>query len=734
MLAEAFALHQAGRLTEADRIYAQILVRQPGHFDALHLRGLILHERGDYAGALLEIEAALRTIPDSLLALNNRGLVLSALGRFDDALASYADALALRPDFPEALLNRGNTLQDLKRYEAAVASYDRALAARPDYAEAHYNRGNALNALKRFDEALASYDRALASRPDDPNVLSNRGMTLHVLKRFDEALASYDRALKLRPDFAVAHSHRGATLKALKRFDEALASYDRALALWPDYAEALINRGVSLNALGRFDEALASYSRALELEPGDAEAHSNRGVTLHELKRFEEALASCDRALALRPDYAEAHSNRGNALNGLARFEEAVAAYDRALAVRPDYAEAFANRGLTLHELRRYEEALANYDRALTLRPDYAEAHLNRGVTLQELERFDEALAYYDAALKLRPNFVQAHYNEAICRMLIGDFPRGWEKYEWRWEKELATAKRNFSQPLWTGSDEISGKTILLHAEQGFGDTIQFCRYVPLVARRAARVVLEVQKPLHELIGTLAGATQVVVRGDPLPAFDIHCPLLSLPLALKTQLDTIPSEVRYLAAPESKIRAWCDRLGNRHRARIGIAWAGNPRKELSARHRILDQQRSIEFDRLEPLFHEPNCDFYSLQKGDDAIRQLRDSQLCHRVIDLTDDLHDFSDTAALVENLDLVISVDTAVVHLAGALGKPFWLLNRYNTCWRWLLDREDSPWYPTGRLFRQDQTRDWDGVIARVRVALHDLMVGAQGLEPWTR
>ena len=416
-------------------------------------------------------------------------------------------------------------------------------------------------------------------------MLSNRGMTLHALKRFDEALASYDRALVLQPQFAAAHSHRGATLKALKRFDEALASYDRALALWPDYAEALTNRGVTLNALERFDEALASYGRALELDPDDADAHSNRGVTLHKLKRFEEALASYDRALALRPDYAEAHSNRGNALHGLERFEEAVASYDRALALRPDYAEALSNRGLALHELQRFEEALASYDRALTLRPEYAEALLNRGVTLQELKRFEEALACFDGALKVRPNCVQAHYNEAISRLLIGDFARGWVKYEWRWKEELATAKRNFSQPLWIGSNDIAGKTILLHAEQGLGDTIQFCRYVPLVARRASRVILEVQKPLHELMSTLAGAAQIVSRGDPLPAFDIHCPLLSLPLALKTQLETIPSEIPYLSAPESKIRAWRDRLGNRERARIGIVWAGNPRKELSARHR-----------------------------------------------------------------------------------------------------------------------------------------------------
>jgi hypothetical protein len=273
---------------------------------------------------------------------------------------------------------------------------------------------------------------------------------------------------------------------------------------------------------------------------------------------------------------------------------------------------------------------------------------------------------------------------------------------------------------LWLGSEEIAGKTILLHAEQGLGDTIQFGRYAPLVAARGARVILEVQRPLHGLMSTLSSTVQVVSSGDPLPDFDFHCPLLSLPLAFATQLDTIPSATRYLSAREEQTRAWRERLGRHDKPRIGLAWAGNPRKELPGANRI-DGQRSIALDRLAPLFEVTACEFFSLQKGSDAVRQLRDSALRQRVNDYTDDLHDFSDTAALIENLDLVISVDTSVAHLAGALGKPFWLLNRYNTCWRWLLDREDSPWYPTARLFRQDTTRAWEPVIQRVAAALQD-------------
>jgi tetratricopeptide (TPR) repeat protein len=622
-----------------------------------------------------------------------------------------------------SLFAEGLALHQASRLADAERIYNQILATRPDHFDSlhllgviFYQRGNHAEAVRRINLALKR-------SPNNFLALNNRGNALTALKQFKDALASYDRAIAARPDYVEAHSNRGNTLKELKRFEEALASYDRAITLRPDYAEAHSNRADALTALERFEQALGACDRALMLRRDFVEAHANRGNALHELKRFEEALASHDRALTLRPDYAEAHSNRGNALHELKRFEEALASYDRALTLRPDYAEAHSNRGNALQELRRFEEAIVSYDRALALRSDLAEAYSNRGNALKELARFDEALASYDRALAVRPDFADAHFNEGMCRLLIGDLYRGWAKSEWRWETEqIRNAKRSFSQRLWLGSDEIASKTILLHAEQGLGDTIQFCRYAPLVVERGARVILEVQRPLHDLMRTLSGApsdaVQIVSAGDPLPDFDLHCPFLSLPLAFATRLETIPSGRSYLSATAEKTRAWRERLGKREKPRIGLVWAGNPRKELPGANRI-DGQRSVTVDRLAPLFQVTACEFFSLQKGDDAVRQLRDSDLCRQVIDCTDDLRDFSDTAALIENLDLVISVDTSVAHLAGALGKPFWLLNRYNTCWRWLLDREDSPWYPIARLFRQDATRQWDPVIARVAAAL---------------
>ena len=619
------------------------------------------------------------------------------------------------------------------RLAEAAGIYNQILVAQPDHFDSRHLLGVIFLQRGNPAQALNQINSALRLNPGNVAALNNRGIALQELKRFEEALETFNRAAALQPDYAEALSNRGNVLKNLRRFDEALASYDDALALRPDYADAHSNRADVLCELERYDEALASSDRALTLRPGFAEAHCNRANALRRLRRLQEALEGYDRALALKSDYAEAHSNRGAVQHDLHCYEEALASYDRALALRPDFAEALSNRGNALQELRRFDEAVAAYDRAILAKQTFAEAYSNRGNALRELDRLDEALASFDRAAALRPDLAEAHYNASICLLLTGDLRRGWQKHEWRWQTEqLRTEKRQIAQPQWTGSDDIARSTVLLHAEQGFGDTLQFCRYVPLVAARAGRVILEVQKPLVSLMGTLAGGAQIVARGEALPDFDVHCPLLSLPFAFGTQLDTIPADKPYLAAVEAKTTAWRQRLGARDKPRIGLVWAGDPRKQLPNAHRI-DRQRSIEFDWMAPLLRVPGCEFYSLQKGEQAISQLRSSPLRDVVTDWTDDLQDFSDTAALIDNLDLVIAVDTAVAHLAGALGKPFWLINRYNTCWRWLLDRDDSPWYPTARLFRQDDTRSFEPVIARVAAALLDYVHHAS-LDPKAR
>jgi tetratricopeptide (TPR) repeat protein len=706
----AVVLRALRRHDEALSSYERVLTLRPDNADAAYNRGNLLRDLGRREEALASYDRALASRPDFVDAHYNRGNLLRELRRYGEALASYERTLELKPDFVEALNNRGNALNDLRRYGEALLSFDRALAVKADHVGALCSRGNALHELKRFEEALASYDRALAVRPGYAEALYNRGNALHDIKRFEEALASYDRAVASRPDHAEAFSNRGITLHELKRFDEALASYDRALALRPNHAAALNNRGNVLHELKRFEEAVASYDRALAVRPDHAEALCNRGATLHELKRFEEALASYEQALAVRPNHAGALYNRGNTLRQLSRFDEALASYDRALALRPDHVEALNNRATALQHLNRFAEAVASYDRVLALKPDYVEAYSNRGKALHQLNRHDEALASYAKALALRPDHATAHWNEGLARLVCGDFERGWPAYEWRWKMPAMSPARNFSQPLWKGDADLAGKTVLLHAEQGFGDTIQFCRYVPMVAARGARVVLEVPPPLKPLLESLAGVQQVIARSEPLPQFDCHCALLSLPLAFDTRLETVPAAVPYLAAPPDRAALWARRLGPKAGPRVGIAWAGRPTNWN-------DRNRSIDVAALLGLAI-PGITLVSLQKQlRTSDRELLAAQ--PHIRRLGEELADFADTAAVIAQLDLVISVDTAVAHLAGALGKPVFILLPYAPDWRWLLERTDSPWYPTARLFRQPRPGDWDSLIAEVRVAL---------------
>ena len=552
-----------------------------------------------------------------------------------------------------------------------------------DVHEKHFDAVNLL-AITQFlrgshIEALASFERALAIRPSDPDTICNRGKALKNLGRFEEALASYDEALTIRPHDHEALHQRGLILKEFQRFEAALACFDGVLAIQPDDADALNIRGNLLKALKRVEDAVVNYDRAVAVRPDFAEPLNNRSVVLQELDRTEEALASCDAALALRPD-------------------------------QPD---AFNNRGVLLRELNRFEDALASYDRALALANDYAEAHYNRGNALAATNRLEEALASYNRAIALKNDYANARFNKSLCLLIQGDFADGWREYEWRWKSDyMMSAAREFTKPLWLGNDGLCGRTILLHSEQGLGDTIQFCRYAKLVAQQGARVLLEVPFELKSLLRSLGGSVEVFARGEAIPEFDYNCPLMSLPLAFKTTLATIPAGRSYLRAPKAKIAMWRDRLGNALRLRVGLAWAGNP--QLGIR----DRERSLDLDNLAPLFEMAGCDFYSLQKGP-AANQLLRGPWRRRVIDFTGDLHDFAETAALIDNLDLVIAADTSVAHLAGAMGKPFWLLNRFNSCWRWLLDCEESPWYPSAKIFRQPSHGDWRFVIERVAAAL---------------
>ncbi len=500
----------------------------------------------------------------------------------------------------------------------------------------------------------------------------------------------------------------GFALHRAGRLDEAEARYRAVIARDPGHFKALSLLGMIRAGCGDLEEALGLLDRSLKIDPGQVETLDSRASVLEGLGRMEEALESLDKAIALMPDSADLHYNRGRALEGLKRFEEALKSYDTAIAIKAD-ADAWYNKGNLLADLGRYDEALASFDRAIALRPDYAEAWYNKGNALTDLRRFEEAVSCYRRVVALRPGHANALWNTGLVRLMLGDYDEGLRLYEWRWERpDFPSPKRGFDRPLWLGEESLADRTVLLHAEQGLGDTIQFCRYANLVAGLGARVILEVQPALKSLIEFQGWPCKVIARGEQIPPFDFHCPLLSLPLAFKTRLDTIPAGVPYLKAAPADVERWRGVLGEKKKIRVGIAWAGSTLLKN-------DRNRSVPLGDLAKLAQCP-VELISLQKdlrpGDDAI--LAASPL---IRSFEDAIRDFSDTAAIVSLLDLVISVDTSVAHLAGAVGKPVWILLPFvKTDWRWLLDREDSRWYPTARLFHQPAMDDWESVISRIR------------------
>jgi tetratricopeptide (TPR) repeat protein len=529
----------------------------------------------------------------------------------------------------------------------------------------------------RFAEAAELYRRVLKKMPDHFDALYSFALMRMQEGAAQEALALVGKAVKAEPRAAPAHCLAGAILNTLGRSKEAIASYDRALAIAPNFAAAWNDRGNTLRLLQRPQDAIASYDRAIAAEPGAAQWHNNRGAALAELTRFAEAIASYDEALRLQPPFPEALNNRGAALLKLDRPEPAVADLDRAIALKPDYAEAFNNRGVALQDLNRHREALDAHRRALAIRPDGAEAR----------------------------------HGAATALLALGEFDEGWRSYEARWSKaDLAPFRRTFQSPLWLGDQPVEAKTVLLYAEQGFGDAIQFCRYAPKLAQRGAKVVIEAPRALVDLLGSLPGAPAIMGRGDKLPPFDLQCPLASLPLAFATRLDTIPADVPYLAADPERIAKWREGLPPSGRPRIALAWRGRP----------YPRDRSVPFAALAPLLSLPDVEFVSLQQEltEDEARALPAFASLRHVGPA---IEDFADTAALIAGADAVVSIDTSVAHLAGALGKPLWLMLIYSADFRWLIGRADSPWYPTARLVRQARTGDWSDVVGRVAGALAD-------------
>jgi tetratricopeptide (TPR) repeat protein len=516
--------------------------------------------------------------------------------------------------------------------------------------------------------------------------LLQTGLQLLQQGRMQDAWNAFQEVVRLEPNSAVAHHMVGLVALQAGQPETGVESLRRSIALNPADPAAYGNLGNGLRDLGRTDEALQAYGAALAMQPSFLNALINRAVLLGRLGRFEEALADCDRALALNGQLAFLHNQRA----------------------------------VTLRNLGRHAEALDSCAAALRLDPRYADAHLNRGNALVELGRDADAIADYEACLALNPDRLEARYYSGVAYLALGDYERGWERYEARLRlggKLRVAQGLHFAQPVWRGETSLEGKTLLLYSEQGLGDTLHFCRYANLAKAAGATVILQVEAPLVRLLSTLRGADQVLAKGSSPPPFDLHASIMSLPVAFRTTLQTIPAEVPYLRAEPDKVASWARRLGPKTRPRVGLVWSSGFAPD---RHDLL--RRDVPLEMLAP-FAQSGVEFVSLQKGERAESELAELVAAGwdgpAMVNPVADLHDFSDTAALVENLDLVITVCTATAHLAGALGKPVWILNRYDNCWRWLRNRSDSPWYPTARLFRQHAFGDWSAAVQDVAAAL---------------
>lgn len=511
--------------------------------------------------------------------------------------------------------------------------------------------------------------------------------------------------VKQAMEVALQHQQAG-------RLQEAAAFYKQILSLRPDDADAMHMLGVVQIQLGKPGLSLDYIRHAIEINPRNPHVYTNLGEAMMRLGRPDEAINCFRQSLSVGPALYETWNNMGNALGSLGRLDEAIDAYRNAIALRPNLPEAHSNLGDALRRVGKFLEAKATLERALAIAPNLVPALNNLGTCLRSLGRYDEAIAAYRHALTAAPEFATLHYNLGVTLLLKGDFAEGFAHYEQRWAvPELRLAYHRLIEPVW-GGEPLADRTLLLHAEQGLGDTIQMVRYIPLLADRGGRIVLQVPVELHRLLKDLRGVDRIIGMDDRPSDVDVHCPLMSIPLLTKTTLATLPHEFPYLQADSEQTNRWRDKIGaDVKQLKVGLVWAGRHEHPH-------DRERSISLGALAPLMNVANVRFISLQTGEaatvvSAFPSIDDGSI---------DLKDFSDTAGLIQNLDLLISVDTAAAHLAGAMNKPAWVLIPFSPDWRWMIDRTDSPWYPSLKLFRQSSPGDWNSPIARMTQTLQEL------------
>jgi len=655
--------HQrAGRLPEAEGVYRAVLTANPDNADALHLLGVIACQTGKAEAGVALVQQAIRLRPTVAQFHNTLGNALTSLRRLEEARFAFEWALNLDAGFAEALVNLGNLLQELNQPEDAVARYRRALELRPDLPQIHNNLGNALRRMGQLEDAISFFRQALRLNQEYAEAYVNLAAAALAAGLQDEAVHCCQQAIRLNPLLPAAHSNFAAVLLAQGRFETAASASREALRLAPDYPEAHHNLGDALRARGVLDEAIDEYREALRLQPDSPDTMRNLAAALQQAGRNDEAAALYASAVARWPD-------------GESRRQLAI----------------------VLSKLGRFTDAEACCCEVLAKDPCDAEIHRILGNVYFRQRRLDEAASCYDAALALRPDDAGTHYNRALLLLLRGQFDEGWREYEWRSRRSDARATP-FLLPVWQG-EPLAGRRILVCAEQGLGDSIQFLRYLPKLEQAGGRVVFQCPSPLAPWLAKQRELGEVVDFTAAAPEADLQAPLLSLPRIFRTALETIPSCTPYLSVDPRLVEAWREKLAAVPGFRAGLVWAGSPQNSE-------DAHRSIPNTALHSLCDVPGVNIVCLQQD------VKGGELPIHYLGSWTDIEDF---AAIMMNLDLIISADTMAAHLAGALGRPVWTLLRFAADYRWLLNREDSPWYPTMRLFRQPAPGDWDAVARAV-------------------
>jgi tetratricopeptide (TPR) repeat protein len=675
------------------------------------LLGPTLKERKGEDSSALSISA----LPATATSLNSMGVHLAEQGRLDEAIANFRQALELMPTLAEAHNNLGNSLQQQGRSDLAVKHLRQALRLKEDYPEAWNNLGLILSRQRKLEEAAEAFQRALQLRPGYFRALSGIGQTLLDRGKNQEAEATFRQILQLEPKYYAAQLYLAQALANQQKWEDAAACFRQLIAWDSNNVAAYIGLAKVQRDQQKLDEAAECLERALALRPQDFEAHNDLGIVRGRQGKHEEALRCYEAAIRLRPNHPAAYNNLGIAYANQGNRSQAIINYRHALQLKPDYAEAHNNLAIVLTQEGKFDEAVDCYRRALELRGTYAEAHSNLGIALTEVGRTTEAIEHFDRALELRPEYADAYMNRALTYLLEGDFERGWRDYEWRWKTKDFNPRR-FSQPAWQG-EPIEGRRILIHSEQGMGDTFQFIRYARLIKERGATVLVRAAGPLVKLLRQIPYLDGVFPEGGEVPDFDVHLPLLSMPKVFGTTVTTVPAGEPYLFANPELVSHWRDELAYIRAFKVGITWQGNPKFRGDAR-------RSIPLAHFAALASVPGVRLIGLQKGlgTEQIREARFS-----ITDLGGQLDEtagpFMDTAAVIKNLDLVVAIDSSLNHLAGGLGIPTWLVLPYAPDWRWMMQREDSPWYPKLRIFRQTEFDNWEPIFQRMAEQLANLV-----------